>query len=81
MPIAFSTWWLVQVGVGEDLAQTSDVAVEIAFAAGLDQQPAQPGRSQLRRLGRGRGSGQDGAGIASGQPTLGSSANAASAAG
>src|SRR5574337_1666439 len=35
--------WLVQVGVGEDLPQTCGVAVEIAFATGLDQQSAPPG--------------------------------------
>ena len=44
---------LVQVGVGEDLAQPLDVAVEVALAAGLDQQPAQPGGGQLARPGPG----------------------------
>ena len=41
---------LVQVGVGEDLAQPVDVAVEVVLAAGLDEQRAQPGRGQPGHL-------------------------------
>jgi hypothetical protein len=67
----FDRGWLVQVGVGEHLAQPLDVAVKVAAAAGFDQQPAQPRRGQLGGLrGGGRG-GQDGAGIGSGQPAAG----------
>ena len=64
-------WWLVQVGVCEDLPQTCGVAVQIAFATGLDQQTAQPGRRQLCRLGWGGCGGQDGAGVGAGQPAVG----------
>ena len=39
--------WLVQVGAGEDLPQPFDVAVEVALAAGFDQQSAQPRRVSL----------------------------------
>ena len=78
----FDLRWLMQVGVGEDLAQPLDVAVEMALAAGLDQQSAQPGRGQLRRLGWGRCGGQDGACVDAGSARLpGSSANATKAAG
>ena len=74
--------WLVQVGVGEDGAQPVDVAVEVAAAAGLDQQPTQPRRGQLGGLGRGRRGGQDGARIGGGPARRsGSSANATRAAG
>ena len=66
----FDLLWLMQVGVGEDLAQPLDVAVATALAAGLDQQSAQPGRGQLRRLGWGRRGGQDGACAAPGQPAF-----------
>jgi hypothetical protein len=58
---------LVQVGVGEDRAQPVDVAIKVTSAAGLDQQPAQPRRGQLRGLG-GSGCGrEDGARIGAGQ--------------
>ncbi len=77
----FDPWWLVQVGVGEDLPQPVDVAVEVTPAAGLDQQPAQPRGGQLRGLrGGGRG-GQNGARIGAGQPAAGQSANATMSAG
>jgi hypothetical protein len=61
----------MQVGVGEDGAQPLDVTVEIAAAAGLGQQSAQPRGGQLGGLGRGRRDGQDGAGIGAGQPAAG----------
>lgn len=60
----------MQVGVGENLTQTSDVAVEVAFAAGLDQQSAQPRGSELGGLRGCRCRGQDGAGIGAGQPAI-----------
>ena len=61
----------MQVGIGEDVPQTLDIAVEMALAAGFDQQSAQPGRCQLGRLCRGGRSSQDGAGIGAGQPAVG----------
>jgi hypothetical protein len=61
---------LMQVGVGENLTQTSDIAVEVAFSAGLGQQSAQPRRSQLGSLRWRRGRSQDGTGIGAGQPAV-----------
>jgi hypothetical protein len=72
---------LVQVGVGEDLPQPGDVAVEIAFAAGFDQQSAQPRRSQLGSVRRRRGADKMARASARASPPSGSSANAASAPG
>ena len=46
-------------------------AYQVAAATGLDQQPAQPGRGQLRGLGGSGRGGQDGARIGAGQPPAG----------
>jgi len=61
----------MQVGVGEDLVQACDVAVEVAFSAGLGQQSAQSGRGQFGCLSWCGCGGQDGSGIGASQPALG----------
>jgi hypothetical protein len=57
--------------VSVNTARNVNVAVEIAAAAGLGQQPAQPRGGQFGRLGGCGCGGQDGAGIGAGQPTAG----------
>ena len=52
-------------------AQPVDVAIEVASAAGLDQQPAQPRGGQPGGLGGGGCGRQDGARIGAGQPPAG----------
>jgi hypothetical protein len=77
----FDHWWLVQVGVGEHLAQPGDVTVEIASAPGPDQQPAQPERGSAGRPRRGWARPRGWCAERRASPQLGSPANATRAAG